>query len=75
MGQNNTGMTDTNLHRKAASCRADLEFLLSIIPATGFAAAKATVRRSIATLKDPTEQKITAAWQLAATVQEEIRKI
>ena len=65
-------MTD-NLHRKANSCRADLEFLLSIIPAEWFLK-KWRVREAIETLENPTEKKITAAWKLAAIVHEEIRK-
>jgi hypothetical protein len=65
-------MTD-NLHRKANSCRADLRFLLGIIP-EAWRGAKRRVEVAIATLKNPTEQKITAAWQLAATIHETIRK-
>jgi len=65
-------MTD-NLHRKAQSCRADLEFLLRIVPA-GLLPEKWRVREAIATIKHPTEQKITAAWQLAALIHEKIRK-
>lgn len=65
-------MTD-NLHRKAQSCRSDLKFLLEIVPAE-WSAAKRRVEVAIATIKNPTEQKITAAWQLAALIHEEIRK-
>ena len=65
-------MTD-NLHRKANACRADLEFLLPIIPAEWFLK-KWLVRESIETLENPTEKKITAAWQLAAIIHEEIRQ-
>lgn len=65
-------MTD-NLHRKANACRADLEFLLGIIPA-GWLPEKWRVEVAIGTIKNPTEQKITAAWQLAALIHEQIRK-
>lgn len=64
---------NTNLHRKATSCRADLEFLLKIVPAE-WSATKRRVEVAISTLKHPAEQKITAAWQLAALIHEEIRK-
>jgi len=67
-------MTQDNLHRKAASCRADLVFLLSLIPFK-MGDAQQAVNKAMNGLVDPTEEKITAAWQLAATVHEEIRKI
>jgi hypothetical protein len=62
-----------NLTAKANSCRADLRFLLGIVP-EAWSAAKRRVEVAIATLKNPTEQKITAAWQLAALIHETIRK-
>lgn len=65
-------MTD-NLHRKASCCRADLKFLLGIVPAE-WLPEKWRVREAIATLKTPTEEKITAAWQLAALIHEKIRQ-
>ncbi len=66
-------MTPTNLHRKAQSCRADLEFLLGIVPEEWLRTPHA-LQGAIETLKNPTEQKITAAWQLAALIHENIRK-
>lgn len=66
-------MTDSNLHRKAASCRADLEFLLSIAPVEWWRTNK-WLRDSIEAMKRPTEEKITAAWKLAAIIHDEIRK-
>lgn len=63
-------MTD-NLHRKANSCKADLRFLLGIIPEE-WLAVKRRVEVAIVTLKNPTEKKITAAWQLAALIHETI---
>jgi hypothetical protein len=62
-----------NLTAKANSCRADLRFLLGIIP-EAWSVAKRRVEVAIATLKNPTEQKITAALQLAAIIHEQIRQ-
>jgi len=62
-----------NLHRKANACKGDLRFLISIIP-TEWRATKRRVYVAIGTLKNPTEQKITAAWQLAAIIHEKIRE-
>ena len=65
-------MTD-NLHRKASCCRADLEFLLSIVPA-GWIEEKGYIIVCLAALKNPTEEIITKAWKSAAYVHEKIRK-
>jgi hypothetical protein len=62
-----------NLTAKANACRADLRFLLTIVP-DEWLAVKRRVQVAISTLKNPTEQKITAAWQLAAKIHETIRQ-
>jgi hypothetical protein len=62
-----------NLTAKANSCRADLHFLLGIIPEE-WLAVKRRVQVAIGTLKNPTEEKIAAAWQLSAKIHEQIRK-
>lgn len=65
-------MTD-NLHRKAQSCRGDLKFLIGIVPAE-WSRATHHLNEALESLKTPTDQKITAAWQLAALIHEKIRK-
>jgi hypothetical protein len=65
-------MTD-NLHRKANACRGDLRFLLEIIP-EAWTKRRWAVSEVYKQLEQPTEQKITAAWQLAALIHEKIRQ-
>lgn len=62
-----------NLRRKANSCRADLRFLLGIIP-EAWTKRRWAVFEVYKQLETPTEEKITSAWQLAATIHEQIRQ-
>jgi len=67
----------TNLHRKANACRADLKFLLGIVPAE-WVWVRFEVKNALMGLENPNEylnhQRINAAWQLAALIHEKIRK-
>lgn len=69
-------MTD-NLHRKANACRADLKFLLGIVPAD-WVWVRFEVKNALMGLENPNEylnhQRINSAWQLAALIHEKIRK-
>ena len=63
----------TNLDRKARCCRSDLRFLLSILPPSSLRHDEIRVwLRQIE--GSPTDEKINAAWQIAAIIHDEIRK-
>jgi len=62
----------TNLERKARCYESDLRFLLSLLPEGS--QKKWEINALIRTLKEPTNEKINAAWRIAAIIHEEIRK-
>lgn len=62
-----------NTRARAVCCRADLRFLLSILPADSPHIEK--VRGRLAQIQgSPTDEQINAAWRQAAIIHDEIRK-
>lgn len=62
----------TNLDRKARCCRADLRFLLSLLADSPH---REKVEGRLRQIEgSPTDEKINAAWQIAAIIHDEIRK-
>jgi len=62
-----------NLTAKANACRADLRYLLTIVP-DEWTKDRDFIQWLIDSLDKPTEEKINAAWQRAAEYHELIRK-
>lgn len=64
---------EDNTRARAACCRADLRFLLSILPDN--IGRRMEVQALIRQMQgNPTDEQINAAWRQAAIIHDEIRK-
>jgi hypothetical protein len=62
----------TNLEKKSRCCRSDLRFLLSLLADSPH---REKVEGRLRQIEgSPTDEKINAAWKLAAIIHDEIRK-
>jgi hypothetical protein len=62
----------TNLDRKATCCRSDLRFLLSLLEDSPHR--EKVQGRLLQIQGSPTNEQLTAAWNMAAIIHEQIRK-